>query len=107
MKEISSPQEKIDVLEAYLITILRKVNSIDTIHYGFLKTALKEPIEYPPQRFIKWFPYMYDELHDGGPFRGAILNGEGAAYYNIKIHIKHLIDELNGTFVQENGNLVL
>lgn len=48
---------------------------------------------------------MYDELHDGGPFRGAILNGEGAVYYNIKIHIKHLIDELNGTFVQENGNL--
>jgi hypothetical protein len=48
---------------------------------------------------------MYDELHDGGPFRGAILNGEGAAYYNIKIHIKHLIDELNGAFVQENGNL--
>ena len=95
LKKIHSSGKRLSYLNAVIATILNKVNANPIIQYGFYQTELMKPIEYPhlPSGLFK-LPNTKPELHTG-PFRGALLKGEGVAYSELTRHINKLLENTN------------
>lgn len=97
-------EKRLSFLNAYLQFIRRAVNSNPIILYGFTQTELLDTIEYPYKGFIKYPENKNDQFHLG-PFGGALLKAEGAAYSNLIEYINNLIRGNNPPSLDFNSYL--
>lgn len=104
LKNLVESKGKLYYLHAVLEDIQRKVNANPNILYGFTQSELGELIKYPKRDITQ---LLRGEMLHSGPFRGALLKGEGAAYSKLKQDIHERIVSLNKSSVPAKSDIIL
>jgi len=94
LKNISLPKDKFRLLNAHLKDIELKVHGNQVILYGFTQSELCEVIRYFEPEVFAILRRVNQDIHSG-PYRGALLKGEGIAYSQFKKYIEQIIDEIS------------